>query len=197
MTVLAALLAALALAQGEPEPPAAPAERERPAAPAPDDAAAPPPPAATGHDEAETPAAAPVRRAPRAAANATPSEPERTQVAKAALAFLDALVAGDADGLAALSSERFSFDGDVRSGRDAIRAGWRGVLAGRAAKGALLDLEIVPGADAVARLGPPPARLAPLAGRGGWVGIADVSGRAVIVFLVREGGRWVVAGLHD
>jgi hypothetical protein len=107
-------------------------------------------------------------------------------------------VARDANALAAASAERFSFDGDVRGGRDAIRRTWRELLSRRTAPAdTLLDLEILPAPDAVARLGPPPARVAPLAARGAWVGIADVSGRPVILFLAREGGRWAVAGLHD
>jgi hypothetical protein len=55
---------------------------------------------------------------------------------------------------------------------------------------------VLPAAEAVARLGPPPARVAPLATRG-WVAIAEVSGRPVVLFLVREGGRMSVTGMHD
>jgi len=127
------------------------------------------------------------------------AEPERTQVARAALAFLDALVAGDASRLAAASANRFSFDGDVRSGKEEIRLAWRGFLAGRdaAQHASVLDLELLTAADAVSRLGPPPARLAPLAStRGTWVAIANVSRRPVVLFLAREGGRWAVAGME-
>jgi ketosteroid isomerase-like protein len=123
---------------------------------------------------------------------------ERTQVARVALAFLDALVAGDPDALAAASADRFSFDGEVRAGRDAVRRGWREILSRRPGPTpALLDLELLPAADAVARLGPPPVRVAPLAVRGTWVAVANVSGRAVILFVSRDGARWAVAGLHD
>jgi hypothetical protein len=119
-------------------------------------------------------------------------------VARAALRFLDALVAGDPDALTAASAERFSFDGQVETGRDTVRREWRTHLdrrAGRAA--ALLDLDLRPAADAVARYGPPPARVSSLARPGAWVAVANVSGRAVVLFLVRSGGGWTVAGMHD
>jgi hypothetical protein len=61
----------------------------------------------------------------------------------------------------------------------------------------LLDLEILPASEAVTRLGPPPPRVAPLAAPGTWVGLADLSGRAVVLFLARDGARWAVAGMHD
>ncbi|BDG06605.1 Cif family virulence factor [Anaeromyxobacter oryzae] len=241
MNGFAAILAAVALAQGEAGDPPSAAANPRPDAPAAETPApaAPPsprssPPAAAAEEEdrgrapasetgtgggrgptghgtrgtgterpgtltgtgtGTTPPASATAKTARPAAS--PLDPDRTQVAKTALAFLDALVTRDADAVAALSTERFSFDGDVRTGRDVVRTTWRGLLSGRAERGALLDLEILPAADAVARLGPPPARVAPLAARGGWVAIADVSGRAVILFLVRDGGRWAVAGMHD
>ena len=50
--------------------------------------------------------------------------------------------------------------------------------------------------DAVARYGPLPARLAPLAVRGSWVAVANVSGRAVVLFLSRAGAGWTVVGLQ-
>lgn len=142
-----------------------------------------------------TPAPAPARPAEPARA----AEPERAQVARAVLAFLDALLGGDAAAVAAASSERFSFDGDVRVGRDEIRRFWRALLADRelSQRGALLDVELLPAADAVARLGPPPARLAPLVGqKGSWVAIANVSRRPVVLFVAREGGRWAVVGIE-
>ena len=135
----------------------------------------------------------------RPAPPARPTEPERTQVARAALAFLDALLAGDATRLAAASAERFSFDGDLRTGKEEIRRAWRTLLAGRdaAAPPALLDLELLLAADAISRLGPPPPRLAQLAGvRGSWVAIANVSRRPVVLFVAREGGRWTVTGME-
>lgn len=191
-------IAALLLGQSEPadapaEPATAASAAQEPA-PAPVEAPAEPAanvaPAVSGGTSA-TPA--------RTAAPARPAEAERAQVARAALAFLDALLAGDAAGVAAASSERFSFDGDVRAGRDELRRVWRALLAERdpAERGALLDLELLPAADAVARLGPPPPRLSPLAAaRGTWVAIANVSRRPVVLFLAREGGRWTVAGIE-
>jgi hypothetical protein len=108
-------------------------------------------------------------------------------------------VAGDAQGLTAAAGERFSFDGDVRAGPDTIRRTWREALASRRAAGPdrLDDLELLTPPEALQRLGPPPARIAPLTQRGGWVAIANVSGRPVVLFLAREGARMVVAGMHD
>lgn len=148
---------------------------------------------------AERPQPAPGGTQERPAAPTRPAEPERTQVARAALAFLDALLAGDATRLAAASAGRFSFDGDVRTGKEEIRRAWQALLAGRdaAAPAALLDLELLPAADAVSRLGPPPPRLAQLSGvRGSWVAIANVSRRPVVLFVAREGGRWAVTGME-
>jgi hypothetical protein len=127
------------------------------------------------------------------------AEPERTQVARAALAFLDGLVAGDAARLAAASTERFSFDGEVRTGKEEIRRAWRSALDGRDAgqRAALLDLELLPAAEAISRMGPPPPRLASLVGaKGTWVAIANVSRRPVVLFLARDGNRWAVAGME-
>jgi hypothetical protein len=55
---------------------------------------------------------------------------------------------------------------------------------------------VLTAADAVSRLGPPPPRVAPLASRG-WVAVANVSGRPVVLFLAREGTRMAVVGMHD
>jgi hypothetical protein len=200
---------ALALGQGEPaDPPPEPPAAQEPAAPAAD---------AEGEAVAAPPAAPPRRPRPAApqedgatgvqqpqpppppAQPARPSEPERAQVARAALAFLDALLAGDATAIAGASSERFSFGGDVRAGREELKRAWRAILADRdpAQRGALLDLELLTGPDAIARLGPPPQRLAPLASaKGVWVAVANVSRRPVILFLVREGGRFAVVGME-
>jgi hypothetical protein len=194
---------ALALALGQadpasqPEPapaaaPGAPAVRETQEQQLPADAPAPP----ARRTRATAPAAA---DPPRPAAPARTAASDRAQVARAALAFLDALLAGNADALATASTERFSFDGDVRTGKDELRRAWRGFLAARDASkpGALLDLELLPSAEAISRLGSPPARLAPLAGaRGSWVAVANVSRRPVVLFLVRDGNRWAVAGIE-
>jgi hypothetical protein len=210
--LLLPVVAGLSLGQGEPAAAGdarAPAREEQPAKePNPAPASAPsapstqPSPPRSGGEGDPRPSTSTTnpRPPPTSHPTAPPSspDPDRTQVAKTALAFLDALVARNADALAAVSAERFSFDGEVRTGRDAVRRTWRELLSRRAApQDALLDLEILPAADAVARLGPAPARVAPLAARGAWIGIANVSGRAVILFLAREGGRWTVAGLHD
>jgi hypothetical protein len=178
----------------EPSPPPAPAEKPRPR-PRPAAAAAPaaPPPSPSALAPSASASAAP------GAAPARPGEPEKAQVARAALAFLDALLAGDAAKLAAAASERFSFDGEVRTGREQVQRAWRELLAGRAPadRGTLLDLELLPAVEAVARLGPPPARLVPLAtARGSWVAIANVSRRPVVLFLTREGSRFAVAGME-
>jgi hypothetical protein len=128
---------------------------------------------------------------PRAAA-------EREQVAAASRAFLDALAAGDADALAGASAERFSFDGEAQSGRDAVRRAWREILAGRPGPAPSVNgLEVLPAPEAVARFGNPPARIAALARPGVWVAIGDVGGRRVVLFLAREGGRLAVLGIHD
>lgn len=194
---LALLLGQTEPAEPTPAPAPEPAAVQEPAAAKP----AEPPPAAEaprpGHDKPAAEGASPSPAPPPPTAR--PSEPERAQVARAALAFLDALVAGDAGGVAAASSDRFSFDGDVRTGRDEVRRAWRTTLASRdpAQRGALLDLEVLPGADALARLGTPPARLAQLAAQKGvWVAIANVSRRPVILFVAREAGRFAVIGME-
>jgi hypothetical protein len=185
----APLLAALALAQATPP--------DAPEAGAPPPAAAPGEPAPAAKQPGATPPSsvrpAPVRRTP-------PVDPaaERAEAERVAQAFLAALVAGDSGALAAASAERFSFDGDTRAGRDAVRAAWRGILAGREGPPpAVQKVEVLTAADAVARLGKPPARVAPLARPGVLVAVADVGGRAVVLFLAREGGRMAVLGMHD
>ena len=178
------------------EAPAAPVRppAEAPAAPAPlRPAAVPAAPPRPAPAAAPRTAPAPVAPAPTPPSQKAPPAPEREQVARAALAFLDALVRGDADALAAACGERFSFDGDVRSG-PAVRAGWREALSRRPGPSRLLDLEVLTAADAVARYGPPPPRLAPLAR--GWVAVANVSGRPVVLFVAREGGRFAVVGMQ-
>lgn len=195
MHVFLSLAQALALVLGqgeavEPEPAAAAAQE--PAAPAADPPPAEPRPARS----AALPAGSGEKSPPPPA---HPGEPERAQVARAALAFVDALLSGDASALAAASSERFSFDGEVRTGKEEVKRAWRAALADRdpSRRAALLDLELLPAGDAVARLGGPPARLAPLAAnKGGWVAIANVSRRPLVLFLAREGGRFTVTGLE-
>lgn len=123
---------------------------------------------------------------------------EREQLLRTALGFLDALLRGDAAALAAASSARFSFDGDLVEGRDAQATRWRELFASRGSGGgALRDLVLLSAADAQAQLGAPPARVAGLLRPATWVAVADVSGRPVILFLLREGDRIAVAGMHD
>ncbi|HET8539234.1 MAG TPA: nuclear transport factor 2 family protein [Anaeromyxobacter sp.] len=141
-----------------------------------------------------TATAAPTAPAPRPRGDAG----ERAEAERVARAFLDALAASDADGLAASAADRFSFDGDPYAGRDAIRARWRALLAGRSGPPPRVGaVEVLPAADAVARLGKPPARVAPLARPGAWVVLADVGGRGVVLFVAREAGRVAVLGVHD
>jgi len=191
MQAFAAL--ALALIVGQAEPTQAPDSGESPAPGETAPKSEAPSPAA-----AEPPAPPPPARE-RPPPPARPAEPERKQVARAALAFLDALLSFDPAGLAAASAEPFSFDGDVRAGKDEIRRTWRELFSGREGTlpPVLLDLEILAVPEAIERLGPPPARLGPLvAQKGNWVAIANVSRRPVVLFLSREGGRWAVVGME-
>jgi hypothetical protein len=210
------LLAALALAQGDPPPapPAGSAEPAPPAASAPTAVAepAPPPPASATKDTAD-PAPPPAPSATKATADPAPprakapppapprdpaSPAERAEAERAARAFLDALAAGSADGLAQAAADRFSFDGEPQAGRDAIRRTWRALLAGREGPPPRVgSVEVLAAAEAMGRLGKPPARIAPLVRPGVLVAIADVGGRAVVLFLSREGGRMAVLGMHD
>jgi 2-oxoglutarate dehydrogenase E2 component (dihydrolipoamide succinyltransferase) len=184
MSRLAPLLVALAVSQtAPPEAPPAPPE----AAPA-----APPVAAASPASPPAAPAAPAAPRRPRDPAA------DRAKAERVAHAFLAALAAGDADGLAAVAAERFSFDGGAVSGRDAVRRAWRSLLAARAAPAAGVGpIEVVTAQAAIARLGPPPARLAPLARPDVLVALADVGGRPVVLFLGREDGRVAVLGMHD
>jgi hypothetical protein len=205
MNAFAPLVAAIALAQSAPQ---APAETQAPPT------SSPSPPAQAGGEgrgegasDANVPATRPSFRERSAtpkpgstSAGATRSTPsaDRDEAERAARAFLDALAAGDADGLVRASSERFSFDGQPQSGRDAIRGTWRAILSGRdGPRPQVGRVEILAAAEAIARLGPPPARIAPLARPGVLVAVADVGGRPVVLFLAREGGRMAVFGMHD
>ncbi|HEX9051042.1 MAG TPA: hypothetical protein VF841_10955 [Anaeromyxobacter sp.] len=227
MNGFASAVAAVALLQAEPAPPparepaaATAATRAATATPtATPTATATPTPTPTA---TATPTAAPTSIATRKAAAATPiptpSRPtapapgmsppaprsrvdpqaERGEAERVARGFVDALAAGDAGGLAAAASDRFSFDGDTVAGRDAIRSRWSELLGPRAGPPPRVGaIEVLPSADAVARLGKPPARIAPLARPGAWVALADVGGRPVVLFVAREGGRMAVLGMHD
>jgi hypothetical protein len=194
MYPLLCLAAALAMGQAEPEPPPAEAPRAH-EAPAQEHAAGPD----RGQAGTERRAAHPKATSEKPVPTARPAEAERSQVARAALAFLDAFVAGDAGALSAAASERFSLDGDLKVGKDQIRRAFQEVVSARdpSARPALLDLELLPATDAVARLGPAPPRIASLAtARGTWVAIANLSRRPLVLFLAREGNRFAVAGVH-
>jgi hypothetical protein len=199
----------LLLGQSEPEAGAAPAEAspsEAPAAPAAGEPGAGParpprgrPRQRTEGEQAGAVAPAVARQPAGQPVAGRPPEPERSQVARAALSFLDPLLAGDATELSRACGERFSFDGVIHAGREDIRQTFRELLDRREGtpRPVLLDLEVLPAADALSRLGPPPPRLAALSGgRGTWVAMANVSRRPVVLFLAREGNRWVVVGMH-
>jgi len=196
---LASLLAALALSQtpaaDAPSPAAAPAPAAAEPAAAPGAAPAPAPAAATTPARGPTAAAAPARTAsPRVRDSAA----ERAEAEKIARAFAGALAARDADALAAAAGEKFSFDGNGVTGRDAVRRTWRSLLALRGgASPRVGGVEVLSVQEAVARLGPTPARLAPLTRPGALVALADVGGRTVVLFVAREGGRMAVLGMHD
>ncbi len=178
-----------------PPPPAKPASARPAATPV---RARPPTPAPTPAVRS-TPAAPAAAALPAAAASpASTATSERGDAEGVARQFVAALVRGDADALTQLGAERFSFDGDAQSGREAVRRTWRALLAGRAAPPpALGRIEVLSIADAVARHGKPPARLEPLARPGSLVAIADVGGRTIVLFLAREGTRLAVTGMHD
>jgi hypothetical protein len=214
-----ALAAALALAQtpaaGDapaPEPGAAPAEPAPAPAPAPSPTRRARPTAAPGVEAS----GATTTAAPRLRANVNPStriatppgplpagekgkgEGVAEEAQRAARDFLAALARGDADALAQAAADRFSFDGDVQAGREAIRRTWRNLLAARAPSPAprVGDVEILPVEIAIARHGAPPPRLAALARAGVLVAIADLGGRTVVLFLARENGRVAVLGMQ-
>jgi hypothetical protein len=174
-----ALAAALALAQA---PGGTTPEREVPAEETPSPSA--------------TPSPSPPKKRPTPTPTATPLGPE--EASRAARAFRDAVARGDADGLAAAAGERFSFDGDVQSGREAIRRRWRALLSDRPASPPprLGELVVLSAPEAVQRHGNPPPRLAPLLRPGVLVAIADVGGRTVVLFVAREGGRTAVLGMQ-
>jgi ketosteroid isomerase-like protein len=142
------------------------------------------------------PPAAPARPEPRTEPAAP--QPDRERALRAALAFTDALLRSDATALAAASTATFSFDGEPVAGRDAQVRRWGGIFAERRAGAATLtDLALLGAADALAQLGPPPARIAGLVKAGAWVAVADLSGRPVVLVIVQEGGRFAVAAMHD
>jgi hypothetical protein len=83
----------------------------------------------------------------------------------------------------------------MEKGAEAVRARWAELLSGGETL-PVLDLAVAPAAEAQARLGRPPRRLAPLLGPGTWVAVANVAGRAIVVVLARQGGVWAATGVH-
>ncbi len=129
---------------------------------------------------------------------AHPVPPERAEVAAAAARFFRTLLARRADDLAALSSPGFSFDGRAARGADEVRRRWSEAVARHdGVPYALYDLEVLPAADASARFGKPPRRIAALVQPGAWVAAANLSGRPTFVFFARQGGAWLATGIHD
>ncbi len=119
-------------------------------------------------------------------------------MAAAAARFFRALLARRADDLAALSSPGFSFDGRAARGADEVRRRWSQAVARRdGVPYALYDLEVLPAAEASARFGKPPRRVAGLLPPGSWVAVANLSGRPTFVFFARQGGAWLATGMHD
>lgn len=181
-----------------PSPPPAPG----PVAPAPQPRAPPPPPPPPVVAPKAPAAAPPPIVAPppaRPAPAPVPQGSERDRLLQAALTFLDALLRADAVALASGSAQRFSFDGTPIDGHDAQAHRWREILSVRGGgRGEVLrDLVLFTAEEAQAQLGPPPARMATLLKPGTWVAVADVSSRPVVLFLVKEGDRFTVAGMQD
>jgi hypothetical protein len=185
----ALLLTALVLAQVEPQ--GASSVESAPSGGAGDTAAPAPPPRESASGVA-------VREGVKATRGVRDPAAERAEAERAARAFLAALARGDAEALTAAGAEKFSFDGEAQSGRDAVRRTWRSILAGRPGPApAVGAIEILAAAEATARYGAPPARVAALARPGVHVAVGDVGGRSVVLFVAREGGRMAVLGMHD
>jgi hypothetical protein len=154
----------------------------------------PPPPTPAPSPAATSTGSPPAFPAPAAG----PAPGERAQVAAAAARFFEALLARRAGDLAAQSSPGFSFDGRAARGAEEVRGRWSEAVARHdGATHALLDLELLPAAEASARFGKPPRRIAALLQPGSWVAVANLSGRPTFVFFARQGGSWVATGLHD
>ena len=119
-------------------------------------------------------------------------------MARAAIQFFEALLGHRTGDLTALCAGTFSFDGRAASGRSEIGARFGEILAQRdGIVYALQDLAVMPTAEAVARYGKPPPRIAPMAQSSAWVAVASLSGRATFVFFARQGSSWVATGMHD
>lgn len=195
-------------ARGDAAPKAAPAmEREPPAtgpptAPQPE-AAVPARPEATPSPGPAPPerkgkeASQPSPTPPPAPSRTSPQTPDRVQVAAAARRFAEALVARRASDVALLCASPFSFDGRPDSNPESVRARWEQIFAARhAIADVLFDLVVMTAAEAQARLGKPPKRIAGLLTPVSWVAVADLSGRAVLIIFARQNGRFVATAIH-
>lgn len=185
-------------AAGERPPAAEPARVQKPVVePPPEPAAAPRPSEAPPAAPRKPPAPQP--RLPAVASAPGPSPaPERGQVAAAAVKFFEALLARRAAELAALCAPDFSFDGTAARGAEDVRSRWSEAVASHdGLVYVLYDLEVLPAAEAAARFGKPPRRVAGLLQPGSWVAVANLSGRPTFVFFARQGPGWVATGLHD
>jgi hypothetical protein len=115
-----------------------------------------------------------------------------------ALRFFDALLGRRATELSSICASTFSFDGRPVAGQPEIRARFGALFAQRDGVAyALLDLAVMPSAEALARYGKPPPRVASLAQASAWVAVANLSGRATFVFFERNGNGWLATGMHD
>ncbi|HOX46278.1 MAG TPA: hypothetical protein PK668_21925 [Myxococcota bacterium] len=95
-----------------------------------------------------------------------PEQETQRQVAVVAEEYLEVLLAGKADILAALGTDPFTFDGRVVKGRQEIMRTWQRMLSGPAGKLAEqpgLQLAVFDHAKALELFGPAPAKLAHLA----------------------------------
>jgi len=112
--------------------------------------------------------------------------------------FLAALAGRRRAELAALCAPTFSFDGRPARSAEEVRRRWEEALAHRTSAPERVEgLEVVPTAEALNRLGKPPRRLEAVMAAASQVALARVGGRPVGLFLVRQGGGWLVAGMTD
>jgi hypothetical protein len=124
--------------------------------------------------------------------------PDREQVAATAARFFDALLGRRAAALAALCAPSFSFDGHAAGGADKVKGRWSEIVARQqGAAYALQGMEVLSAAEATARYGKPPKRIASLVSPGSFVAVASLSGRPTLVFFSRQSGAWLATGIHD
>jgi hypothetical protein len=200
MPGFAPLLVILALGQADAAPPSVQAEPQAAERQAPTPTPTPTPTSTPSPTPTRTssPTSSATPKLPAPARSRQDPAAERAEAERAARSFLEALAGRNADALAAACADRFSFDGDVVTGREPVRAAWRAVLGGRAGAAPRVGaLEVLAAQEAIARHGAPPPRVAALARPGAFVAVADVGGRSVVLFVAREAGRMAVLGMHD